>query len=185
MSKQFMPCTECKRFVYCEFGKQAFHKITETPCDEFESGGNGIMREILFRGKTESSEWIEGSLIIGEDIDTGNQIYFIAPLSAYYTEMKKVIPSTVGQYTGLTVNGVKVFEGDIIRVQDEFSEEDFEVGVVVFGKGTYDSGFYKYIGWVRKGANGDVDHKELIIHDFEIFNVIGNIHDNPELLGDE
>jgi hypothetical protein len=30
-------CTECKHFVSCEFGKQAFHEITETPCVEFES----------------------------------------------------------------------------------------------------------------------------------------------------
>lgn len=29
-------CTECKHFVWCEFPKQWFHKVTETPCDEFE-----------------------------------------------------------------------------------------------------------------------------------------------------
>ena len=32
----YQPCTKCKHFVGCEFGKQIFHKTTETPCDEFE-----------------------------------------------------------------------------------------------------------------------------------------------------
>ena len=36
-TEKILPCTECKHFVCCEFGKQIFHKITETPCDEFES----------------------------------------------------------------------------------------------------------------------------------------------------
>lgn len=32
-------CTECRHFVWCDFEKMAFHKITETPCDEFEREG--------------------------------------------------------------------------------------------------------------------------------------------------
>ena len=38
---EFRPCTECKRFVWCESGKQIYHKVTETPCTEFEEVENG------------------------------------------------------------------------------------------------------------------------------------------------
>lgn len=34
--REYRPCTECKHFVFCEAPKQEFHKITETPCDEFK-----------------------------------------------------------------------------------------------------------------------------------------------------
>ena len=39
VDKKIQPCTKCKHFVWCEFGKQTFHKITGTPCNEFEFGG--------------------------------------------------------------------------------------------------------------------------------------------------
>lgn len=132
------------------------------------------MREILFRGKSEKNgSWIEGSLIVGRDLESGQLEYLISPLSAYYTEVKKVIPSTIRQYTGLTdCKGNKVFEGDIL----------------VFCKGaTYP---YKVIwdgmGWKIIRADGK-RIKEAFecneIHYVNISEVIGNIHDNPELLG--
>lgn len=37
----FYDCTECKHFVWCESGKQIFHKISQTPCTEFEEVENG------------------------------------------------------------------------------------------------------------------------------------------------
>lgn len=42
----FYDCTECKHFIWCESGKQIYHKVTETPCAEFEeveNGQNGIL----------------------------------------------------------------------------------------------------------------------------------------------
>lgn len=140
------------------------------------------MREILFRGKTEQfGNWIEGSLIVGRDLESGQLEYLIAPLSAYYTEVKKVIPETIVQYTGLTdKNGTKIFEGDIVK--DEYGC----VGVVEFGEGTFDSGVYRYYGWHTKDKDGTVDHNELYIYDEDnFFKIIGNIYNNPEVLGGE
>ena len=135
------------------------------------------MREILFRGKTEQfGNWIEGSLIVGRDLESDKLIYLIAPLSAYYTEVKKVIPETVGQYTGLTdKNGTKIFEGDIL--QFDYIGKNLGVNGISFV--SFQNGkFGVEWGW----------HKEFVCLDGfanTTLEVIGNIVDNPELLGDK
>ena len=125
------------------------------------------MREILFRGKrTDNYEWIEGSLCttIPSDEDFYTISYF--DFEGYYIE-EKVIPETVGQYTGLTdKNGKKIFEGDILTahfVSNRYKQQ-FEV---IFEKGIF---FF--------------DNKcvKVPVWDIYSFKVIGNIHDNPELL---
>ena len=125
------------------------------------------MREILFRGKrTNDYEWIEGSLCttIPSDEDFYTISYF--DFEGYYIE-EKVIPETVGQYTGLTdKNGKKIFEGDILTahfVSNRYKQQ-FEV---IFEKGIF---FF--------------DNKCVKVPVWDIYSlkVIGNIHDNPELL---
>lgn len=125
------------------------------------------MREILFRGKrTDNYEWIEGSLCttIPSDEDFYTISYF--DFEGYYIE-EKVIPETVGQYTGLTdKNGKKIFEGDILTahfVSNRYKQQ-FEV---IFEKGIF---FF--------------DNKCVKVPVWDIYSlkVIGNIHDNPELL---
>ena len=125
------------------------------------------MREILFRGKrTDDYEWIEGSLCttIPSDEDFYTISYF--DFEGYYIE-EKVIPETVGQYTGLTdKNGKKIFEGDILTahfVSNRYKQQ-FEV---IFEKGIF---FF--------------DNKCVKVPVWDIYSlkVIGNIHDNPELL---
>ena len=119
------------------------------------------MREIIFRGKDKfDGEWYVGSL--SHDTKYGN--CFIE-VSVHQGIAKEVIPETVGQYTGLTdKNGVKVFEGDIVRIFD----------------GEYFSGVIKYS---NEQGSFTVDDTSLHywISDIE---VIGNIHDNSELLNE-
>ena len=124
------------------------------------------MREILFRGKrTDDYEWIEGSLCttIPSDEDFYTISYF--DFEGYYIE-EKVIPETVGQYTGLTdKNGKKIFEGDIIQFCTGMKLHY----IVEFGLGGFMVSRY--------------DIRDAIINVYNCpCEVIGNIHDNPELL---
>ena len=82
----------------------------------------------------------------------------------------------VMQYTGLTdKNGVEVFEGDIVIDSYENRQQ------IVFGKIGYDSRWNGLTGFGFK--NDDYDFIELQWHnDPKLIEVIGNIHQNPELL---
>ena len=90
------------------------------------------MREIKFRGKrVDNGEWVYGDLI---QYESGEVSIFSKKLSKYgyeATEMYKrdrIIPETVGQYTGLTdKNGfTKIFEGDIIRLDGTIGGNIYE-----------------------------------------------------------
>ena len=145
------------------------------------------IREVIFRGKrTDNGEWIEGSLL-GIDWCDKPSTYSIAPntpVSVFYS----VIPETVGQYTGLTdKNGVRIFEGDIVRATIERAERcqspRIENGVIG----------YDCIGMIGlilyKDKNGENVWSDFfnelslsgLIEDY-YFEIIGNIHDNPEIL---
>ena len=135
------------------------------------------MREILFRGKQKyNGEWYEGASIFAENIAFILHDAMIEFVSGFNENklnfvLQEVIPETVGQYTGLTdKNGKKIFEGDILDCGDR----------VVFVKwhsycGTWDSIFIKYSG--ERCSNGitPAEWKYRAV-------IIGNIHDNPELL---
>ena len=152
------------------------------------------MREILFKGKTKTGEWIEGNFI-----DWGNHVQvYIFPLLNYATSYglgdsisihaKAVIPETVGQYTGLTdKNGKKIFEGDIIKQtfrlkQTNGCQERDVLSVIEYGISwnystvcgvtqRFKDGSGIAMLSVMNGTNGIVDCE-----------IIGNIHDNPELM---
>ena len=121
------------------------------------------MREILFRGKSPSNgEWVSGYLVSEKYI--GN-----------FLVCEPVIPDTIGQYTGLTdKNGRKIFEGDVVK------DDSGVVYPVVFCL----TGFcLKYAPPHSCGFRYDLLPLSNYWHAHgAIIEVIGNIHDNPELL---
>lgn len=142
------------------------------------------MREVLFRGKcVETGKWYTGGYInlhkttycFKEDYDQfkDNDIHQIVfekmtdwGLPNQHLRVD-VIPETIGQYTGLTVNATRIFEGDIIKTKYGlyvcfWDDCNFEFGV----KNNKESLGIAYVP--LKGLE-----------------VIGNIHDNPELLKSE
>ena len=123
------------------------------------------MRDIIFRGKRlNDGEWVEGSLCT--TIPSDENFYTISyfDFEGYYIE-EKVIPSTIGQYTGLTdKNGTKIFEGDIVWLKND--EEPYQVAFD-------ECCFQVYSHGVCYVMDNFYDH------DIE---VIGNIFDNPEML---
>ena len=142
------------------------------------------MRKILFRGETEQGKWLYGYLVKG-NYDTGFGI-----IEDHVDKgVQYVKEETVGQYTGLTdKNGTKIFEGDIVRYGKgiyEWNKKDweFEVGIREFKDGAfiindiYSSDGYNELSCLYHEINysGKYDSGTLL-------EVIGNIHDNGELL---
>lgn len=142
------------------------------------------MREILFRGKRiDNGEWVVGGIVHQTDY-YGSAVdrYFIIDGSStqdYDIGFEyEVNPTTAGQYTGLTdKNGKKIFEGDIIEASD-FSAED-GYGVIEWDD---DIARFAIIGELLAC---DFDNYRVPSHWGRDVEVIGNIHDNPELIGGE
>ena len=113
-----------------------------------------MMREILFRGKRQyTGKWAESVCPLG--------VMCAGHLCDDFD------PATVGQFTGLTdKNGKRIFEGDIVR----------------HGKYLYDVRYYTpFAMWVLNS----ISRSCMIVGmhaSFTESEVIGNIHDNPELL---
>ena len=131
------------------------------------------MEEILFRGKSKGKpEWVYGSLY-----KEGSQAFILVG-GRFYPEPSngqsalgimdwyEVIPETVGQFTGLTdKSGDKIFEGDIVLI------EGHSIGVI------------RYLSDEALFAVDFPSHS-LSLNDTtsKYIEIIGNIHDNPELL---
>ena len=132
------------------------------------------MKEVLFRGKTEKGEWVEGYYEFGYDAGTEEPTHYMWVLNhtEKYGEMFIVIPETVGQYTGLTdKNGKKIFEGDIVT--GLFLHSRPVNGVTAFRDGSFG------LLWDRAGAETFTPFTSMCNVEYEM---IGNIHDNPELM---
>ena len=124
------------------------------------------MREVLFRAKRiDDGEWIEGFLFSTNEhtyIAYPNQFdddLFLSPKEIFI----EVDPETICQYTGLTdKNGRKIFERDILKIPERKNHN------VKFEYGQFCVGINCPIAYIRTECE-----------------VIGNIFDNPELIGEQ
>lgn len=104
----------------------------------------------------------------------------------------EVIPETVGQFTGLTdKNGKKIFEGDIVKTQP-FSDKPYSskakykkhIGVVEYRIRHFKNHFYGQ-DYEARWTVTIIDYGKFTCYNWNEFfkcEIIGNIHDNPELL---
>lgn len=144
------------------------------------------MREILFRGKTEQGKWIFGFYHNETSIESPASERKITRYHIYTKDFDKfVIPETVGQYTGLTdKNGKKIFEGDIISAitVDTGNEKR---AVVCFGNFIDENNGDEYIGFFINFDCIKTTITQLTMEECKNrIEVIGNIYDNKELLGE-
>ena len=147
------------------------------------------MRDILFRGKRPNNgDWVVGNLFVPDKDNAPTEICVGTNVIRITYE---VIPETVGQYTGLyDKNGTKIFEGDIVEFESHGYYPKVDRGVVIFKKGCFGIEFMselaKELGWDKQFHRiGSVDRWQDMGASGEItytYEVIGNIHDNPELL---
>lgn len=137
------------------------------------------MREIVFRGKrvkpvTLVSQWIYGNYVFKADNSLpGLSKHFIVVHDGFgVSQWIEVEPDTVGQYTGLKdKSGQRIFEGDVVRVDLEKPMLACLIGEVYFTNGCY---------MIRPASSN------LSLYAYHPYcTVIGNIHDNPELLEEE
>ena len=124
------------------------------------------MREILFRGKLKSAgEWAYGNLVVNKQ-----GIYIITPDETVIGKYGQVDPETVGQYTGINDrNGKKIFEGDVVNTPR---------WIVSYCADT-NEGYGMNAGWYLQRDDFE-GWMELENHCEHV--VLGNIHDNPELV---
>ena len=123
------------------------------------------MREILFTAKRkDNGEWVEGNLFV-PDLETADtQICIGTPIIRI---TYNVIPETARQYIGhRDANNKKMFDGDIVKHDGEI----------------YRIGFWHTSFWLWRGGLSCIDHIPIGENDYYALEVIGNIHDNPELL---
>ena len=137
------------------------------------------MEEILFRGKRRDN----GKMIAGfYAVFAG--VPFIGTPNSYGTMLwHPVHRETVGRFTGTTdKTGKRIFEGDILHIVSYTCDYDFKTSVGakygytsgLYVDGDFDGGDFNEIGFAFDyWSNEDAEVE-----------VIGNIHDNPELLSD-
>ena len=148
------------------------------------------MRKILFRGKRmDNGKWILGSLIKVKIRNATAWIIF-KPDFAFVDgrvsslDHANVDPEAVGQCTGLKdKNGKWIFEGDIIKSHYANAPKADFIEEVVFHNGRF-CALYQKDGckmW-QSLADSVPHHPQDKMAYMEWCEVIGNIHDNPELL---
>ncbi len=151
------------------------------------------MRAILFRGKRlDNGEWVYGSFCM----DAFEQLNGLCGVDGFIRlydkdkgkmQMYEVYRETVGQFTGMTdKNGKRIFEGDMIQFHKYRGEPDW-VGAVKYENCLYIAAGRMPLAYEKRTG------EEPYFCPFEVqissidkttIKVIGNIHDNPELIGE-
>ena len=132
------------------------------------------MREILFRGKrVDNGEWVYGYYVRTSEENADYSLFLKDWIYDYEGWCRyNVIPETVGQCTGLDdKNGVKIFEGDVLHWDSHWG---WYVG--------YENGAFRRIP-LDDIQRINWEHYPLEREGLETWEIIGNIHDNPELMG--
>ena len=131
------------------------------------------MREIKFRGlAVDKSEWRYG--LLSKDMEGSTAYYNEYPYRLVWHEgtaflNQPVITETIGQYTGLKdKNGIEIYEGDIC--------------IGIYGDEKYQNEVFFTSGSFALRHNNDNFGCCASLDEHESVEVIGNIHDNPELL---
>lgn len=145
-------------------------------------------REIKFRGKRiDNGEWVYGSLVVEEDK------YYIAlnindniKRDDYDVYMVEVIPRTVGQYVGLyDKNGKAIWEGDIVKIteKEKISKHKVISMKPIIADIEWSEEYLTYT-LITTSVKDAFESLTDYLDECDI-EVIGNIYDNPELLGGE
>lgn len=162
--------------------------------------------KVYMNGKPVDSNWVYGGVFHGQG--DFSIIYSYEPI-----EKHVVYSDTVGQFTGLTdKNGKKIFEGDIVKCKHCWRNRDWQDSsnekekflhqniknayckIIMNEENEFYIRYYYYRNYcieyympngryrIRNGGQfADLTSSFIFNHDIE---VIGNIHDNPELLGE-
>ena len=133
------------------------------------------MREILFRGKAACGAWVQGDLIHRKIWKSEFEVIRVDDSGFDNYQEYEVSTDTIGQYTGLTdKNGKKIFEGDIIStdIKRPYLIVEFRDGCFMFNCNDGGEDYYDIMLPICKEAHTEYEYGEII----------GNIHDNKELL---
>lgn len=137
-----------------------------------------MSREIKFRGKRiDSDEWVYGYLYFGFNC-TDEYVPFISWKDSSYLGgigEEEINIKTIGQYTELhDKNGKEIYEGNIVKVNNE-----------IIAKVIWDNDYLGYFLYANEENSIDsFENGEQPLYDYlDSIEVIGNIYDNPELLG--
>ena len=133
-------------------------------------------REILFRGKRiDNGEWVYGYLFI--DITGSRYIRVNTEKLGRYNDYQ-VYTKTIGQFTGITdENSERIFEGDIVEMTWNVGckDEHRDVGIVRCDDAPYEFDLH--------GCSESTNDRFKYKHGRGLI-IIGNIHDNEELLNE-